>query len=145
MIKFIITEYLLFLFGVVGTGIKKIYNMLCACCILSRFSCVWLFVTLWTIALQTHCPWNSPGKNTGVGCHFLLQGIFLNQGLNPWLLCLLHCRWILYQWATGEAPYSTDSITVYLQLEEGVQHTVIWSVCHGRTASETVLKALQEH
>ena len=26
------------------------------------------------------CPWNSPGKNTGVGCHFLLQGIFLTQG-----------------------------------------------------------------
>ena len=38
------------------------------------------------------CPWASPGKNTGVGCHFLLQGIFLTQGLNPYLL---HCRWIL--------------------------------------------------
>ena len=28
------------------------------------------------------CPWNSPGKNTGVGCHALLQGIFLSQGSN---------------------------------------------------------------
>ena len=28
------------------------------------------------------CPWNSLGKNTGVGCHCLLQGIFLTQGLN---------------------------------------------------------------
>ena len=28
------------------------------------------------------CPWNSPGTNTGVGCHFLLQGIFSPQGLN---------------------------------------------------------------
>ena len=37
------------------------------------------------------------GKNTGVGCHALLQGIFLTQGLNPWhLLCLLHFRQILY-------------------------------------------------
>ena len=36
------------------------------------------------------CPWDSPGKNTGVGCHFLFQGIFLTQGLNPHLLCLLH-------------------------------------------------------
>ena len=36
------------------------------------------------------CPQNSPGKNSGVGCHFLLQGIFLTQGLNPHLLCLLH-------------------------------------------------------
>ena len=33
------------------------------------------------------CPWNCPGKNTGVDCHFLLQGIFLTQGSN---LCLLH-------------------------------------------------------
>ena len=38
------------------------------------------------------CPWNFSGKNTGMGCHFLLQGIFPTQGLNPWLL---HCSWIL--------------------------------------------------
>ena len=29
------------------------------------------------------CPWDSPGRNTGVGCHALLQGIFLTQGSNP--------------------------------------------------------------
>ena len=39
------------------------------------------------------CPWNSPGKNTGVGCHSLLQGIFPTQESNPGLL---HCRQILY-------------------------------------------------
>ena len=39
------------------------------------------------------CPWNSPGKNTGVDCHFLLQRIFSSQGSSP---CLLHCRQILY-------------------------------------------------
>ena len=33
------------------------------------------------------CPWDSPGKNTGVGCHFLLQGVFPTQESNP---CLLH-------------------------------------------------------
>ena len=36
------------------------------------------------------CPWDSLGKDTRVGCHFLLQGIFLTQGLKPHLLCLLH-------------------------------------------------------
>ena len=36
------------------------------------------------------CPWDSPGENTGVGCHALLQGIFLTQGLKPGFLCLLH-------------------------------------------------------
>ena len=37
-------------------------------------------------------PWNSPGKSSGVGCHFLLQGIIPTQGLNPHLLCLLHLQ-----------------------------------------------------
>ena len=36
------------------------------------------------------CPWDFPGKNTGVGCHFLLHGIFPTQGSNLCLLCLLH-------------------------------------------------------
>ena len=40
------------------------------------------------------CLWSSLGKSDGMSCHFLLQGIFLTQGLN---LGLLHCRWILYQ------------------------------------------------
>ena len=43
------------------------------------------------------CPWDSPGKNTGVGRHALLQGIFPTQGLNPLLLCLLH-------WQVGSLP-----------------------------------------
>ena len=41
-------------------------------------------------------PWNFPDKNTGVGCHVLLQGIFPTQGSKLSLLCLLHCRQILY-------------------------------------------------
>ena len=40
------------------------------------------------------CPWSSPGKNAGVGCHSLLQGIFSKQGSNPGFL---HTRQILYQ------------------------------------------------
>ena len=35
------------------------------------------------IVARLLCPWNSPGKNTGVGCHVLLQGILLTQGSNP--------------------------------------------------------------
>ena len=48
------------------------------------------------VSLQLLCPWNFLGKNTGVGCRFLLQGISLAQGLNLWLLCLLNCTCILY-------------------------------------------------
>ena len=41
---------------------------------------------LWTLIHQALCPWDSPGKNTGVCCSFLLQGILPTQGLNPFLL-----------------------------------------------------------
>ena len=58
-------------------------------------------------SLQPHglySPWNSPDQNTGVGCHFLLQGIFLTQESNPSLLHLLHCRLILYQLSHKGSP-----------------------------------------
>ena len=44
----------------------------------------------WTVALQAPLSMGFLGKNTGVGCHFLLQGIFQTQGLNLHLLWLLH-------------------------------------------------------
>ena len=50
------------------------------------------------------CPWDSPGKNPGVGSHSLLQGIFPTQGSN---LSLLHCRWILYHLSHHESPVGT--------------------------------------
>ena len=62
-------------------------------CMCSSSSCVCFFDTPWTIARQAPLPWNSPGKNTGVDCHSLLQGIFPTQGLN---LGLPHGRHILY-------------------------------------------------
>ena len=46
---------------------------------------------------------DSPGKNTGVGCHALLQGIFPTQGLNP---VLPHCRGILYHLNHQRSPNS---------------------------------------
>ena len=57
-----------------------------------------------TDSLQPHgqypsrllCPWNFPAKNTGVGCHFLLQGIVPTQVSNPCLLPFLYRRWNLY-------------------------------------------------
>ena len=55
------------------------------------------------------CPWDFSGKNTGVGCHFLLQGIFPTQGSN---LDLLHCRQILYSCTTGEAMGCSKSSSI---------------------------------
>ena len=73
------------------------------------------------------CPWNSLGKNTGMGCHSCLQRIFLTQGLNQRLLGLLH-------WQVGSlslappgkplgqsnAPQTCWLITVTLGGGEGV-------------------------
>ena len=62
---------------------------LCVC----MLSCFSHSTSLWPHELQPTrllCPWDSPGKNTGVGCHALLQGIFPTQGLNLSLLHLLH-------------------------------------------------------
>ena len=39
-------------------------------------SCVWLCSTPWSVAHRLLCPWDFPGKNTGTGCHSLLQGVF---------------------------------------------------------------------
>ena len=61
------------------------------------------------------CPWNFPGKNAGVGCHFLLQGIFPTQGSNPCLLCLL-------QWQ-GDILYHC---TRACNLSEIAVYTLIW-------------------
>ena len=44
---------------------------------------LWLHVRLQIHNSRLLCPWNSPGKNTGVGCHLLLQGIFPTQGSPP--------------------------------------------------------------
>ena len=56
-------------------------------------------------------PWNSPGQNTGMGSHFLLQGIFLTQGLNPGLP---HCRQILYHLShQGSPPHNIMMLIKY--------------------------------
>ena len=58
---------------------------------------------LWPTRLL--CPWDSPGKKPGVGSHFLLQGIFLIQGLN---VDLPHCRQFLYHLSHQGNPKSTS-------------------------------------
>ena len=59
---------------------------------------------------------DSPGKNTGVGYHALLQGIFPTQGSNPGLL---NCRQTLWAWATREALAQSSDLNTYLSNVEG--------------------------
>ena len=70
------------------------------------------------------CLWDFPGKNTRVGCHLLLQGIFLIQGLNPGLL---QCRQILYRLSCqGSVQFSRSVVSNPLWPHESY-HT--WPPC----------------
>ena len=69
--------------------------------LLSRLSHVQLCATLWTTVCQAPLSRDSPGENPGVGCCFLLQGIFLTQESNPGLL---HCRQTLYRRSYKGSP-----------------------------------------
>ena len=64
-----------------------------------------LFATPGMVATRLLHPWDSPGKSTGVDCHFLLQGIVLTQGLNPGLL---HCRRTLYPLSHQGTPQTVS-------------------------------------
>ena len=67
------------LFLVIATSLLYFLDCFYVCVL----SCVQLFETLWTVTRRLSCPWDYSSKNTGMarmGCHFFLQGIFLNQG-----------------------------------------------------------------
>ena len=99
-------------------------------CVLSRFSlCPTLCDSMDCSPPRLPCPRDSPGKNTGVGCHAFLQGIFLTQGWNPHLLCLLH-------WHVGSLPLVPPGksyvMYIYTQIGTVVEHhclsTVGWLI-----------------
>ena len=89
-----------------------VYVCVCVCVYIYMYICCSV-AKLYQTFLQPHGlqttrllhPWNFPGKNTGVGCHFLLQGIFLTQGSKS---CLLH-------WQVDSLPLSHQgSIYIYM-------------------------------
>ena len=71
---------------------RQHHKLLCCCCLVAVISN--------SFAIPWPSLWDFPGKNPGMGCHFLLQGIFLTQGSNSHLLLGKH---ILYLWATWKA------------------------------------------
>ena len=77
-----------------GSGVDLISSLM----VVLSLSRTWLLRPHGVEPARLLCPLDSLGKNIGVGCNFLLQGIFLTQGLN---LGLLHCRQILY-WLSSE-------------------------------------------
>ena len=95
------------------------------CCLVAK--CYQLFVTSGLQPTRLLCPWDFPGKNTGAGCHFLLQGICLTQGSNPHLL----------HWQMGSSLLSrqgsplgfTQSIHNSLQISKGIKQLMLTTPC----------------
>ena len=84
--------------------------------------------TLWDPTEYSLCPWDFPGKSTGVGWHSLLQGISLTQGLNLCLLCLLH-------WQVGSVPLVPPGQPTFPRccgLIPWLNHDVVWFCLHQR-------------
>ena len=79
------------------------------CVLLSRFSRVLTLCDRMDCCPPGSCPWESRGKNNGVGHHTLLQGIFPTQGSNPCLLCLLCCRQVFFTTSTTWEVPQNDS------------------------------------
>ena len=79
----------------IGLLFSIVLNHMCACSVLSD--------SVQSHGLRylarLHCPWHYSGKNMGVGCHFLLQGMFPAQRQNLRLLCFLH-------WQVDSLPLS---------------------------------------
>ena len=94
------------------------------------------------------CPWDSPGKSTGMGCHFLLQGIFMTQGSNPHFLCSLY-------WQVGSLPLeppgkpSLAGVIVVARLSGGAEafkgqqrHLYVW---RRGSVAETSTRETKDH
>ena len=64
------------------TGSAKSADLCAYTCVYS-LSLIQLFATPWIIVARLLCLWNSPGKNIGAGCYFLLQGNLPNLGIKP--------------------------------------------------------------
>ena len=78
--------------------------------VLVAHSCLTLCDPMDCIPTRCLCPWNTPGRNSGVGSHYLLQGIFLTQESDSGLL---HCREILYCLSHREATESSTRMQVW--------------------------------
>ena len=96
---------------VLVSGVQHTYSFVCIhthCCCLVTKSCLTFCVPMGysppgSCGMEIPCPWGFLGKNTGVGFHFLLQGILVTHGSN---MCLLH-------WQVDSLPLSCQGSPIY--------------------------------
>ena len=84
------------------------------------------------------CPWDFPGKSTGVGCHFLLQRIFPTQGSNP---DLPHCRQTLYCLNHKGSFYYVDHNKLLKSVKEmGIPDHLTWLLRNLYAGQEAIVR-----
>ena len=96
------------------------------CCVLSHVNSLRPY-GLWPARLL--CPWDFPGKNTGVGCHLLLQGIFPSQGSNPRLL----------HWQVDSLPLSLNCCHLLICANRWMALSLSFLIC--KMGVETIVPA----
>ena len=100
-------------------GFQKLCTWLCA----QSLSRIWFFATLWTVTHQALCPWDFPGKNTGVGCHFLLQRyLTLSRYISPLLVQNKDSNAYIY-WIMMAEFFFLKGYVIYYHLK--YQHNVL--------------------
>ena len=100
------------------------------CAGLNCFSCVWLFATLWTVALQAHLPMGFPGQEYCSGSRSLFQGIFLAQ---RWTCVSYVCcigRWFFITSATDTGKQSAGDYHSVLEFYASVYFPMIFVAFH---------------
>ena len=104
--------------------IRVASNSSCVCSVVSDSA------TPWSVTTRLLCPWDSPGKNTGAGCHALLQGIFPTQGSKPRLL----------HWQVGSLPlrllHHLGSPVRVANNSNQCRDATFWAVAHVGTGIE---------
>ena len=88
-----------------------------------------LFAASWTVWIL--CPWNFPGKNTGVGCHFLLQGIFPTQGSNQYLASSASAGGFSTTSTNWEALFTFKQELFPFQPQQNHEQRFLQSLCIG--------------
>ena len=92
------------------------------------------------------CPWDFSGKNTGVGCHFLFQGIFLTQESNPCLLHLLHWKADFLQLAPPGKPSDeaiSQIIGSFSSETQSKTRNLIWGISKQKVDHWNLLELLR--
>ena len=107
----------------------------------SVLSCARLFATLWTVACQAPLSWDFPGKNPGLGCHFLLQGNLPSPGVKPASPALLMDS--VPTEPSGKPIHSGVSLTKYVVVQS-LSHVRLCNPTDNSTAGFPVLHYLPE-